>query len=340
MALKWYDGAEIYGSSSYVTRVYVSGDPAATQIESRLSPGQWSYNMASDHLTPPSLGVQNTWIVGFGLRKGSSQPFRWEFRKGATEQLRLEAVNEGGGFKFRLMRGATEVAVTTATFAYDQWHYFELKVTIRTGTNGAYELRHNEANVLSGSSVNLANVGNDGADVHSFGYTNNVGACYLDDVYICDSTGSVNNDFLGDSVVVGLLPDADGATLDWSTSTGADHYVLVDDPVTAPNNVDYVSSATNGDIDLYSFQALPSTGLGTIYGVAVSVAASLETVGSRTLRSKYRSSGGTVEDGEDFVVDGTGVVETLTIFEINPVTTNAWSATDIDTGQFGFEVVS
>lgn len=340
MTLKWMDGAEIWESGSYLARTYASSSGVVgTTSQRRIDPGDRSYSLSSGHLRTPSLGVLNIWVVGFGLRISSVNDFSWRFLKAGDEQCRLEKVQVGGAFRLRLMRGATQIAETTETFAENIWHFFELKVTVRPGTDGAYELRHNETTILSGTGVDLADTATDGCDIHSIGHTSG-SATYLDDVYICDGAGTSHNDFLGDSVVVGLLPDEDGAASDFTPSSGADHYALVDDPASGPNDAEYVESSTVGHTDLFGLPDLPTSGLGTIHGVQIAVAASLDQIGSRTLRTKFRDSGGTLANGEDFVVSGLTVVETPTIMEVNPVDDSAWTKSAIDGGQFGVEVVS
>lgn len=333
MALKWIDGGEVWADSGYWSRAYASGD-ATSSSDARLPPGTRSLSM-NDHLKTPSLGVQNTWIVGFGL-KYSAGTFEWRCLDNDVEQCNLELVDNGSSFEIALKRGATTIATTAQAFSKSTWHYFELKVTVRTGTDGAYELRCNETTVLSGTGVNLADTGSDGCDAHSFGH----GTPLMDDIYVCDDQGATNNDFLGDSVAVGLLPTADGATNDFAPSAGVDNYALVDDDEGIPSTADYVASDTNGHKDLYEFEDLPATGLGSIYGVKVTMSAAMETVGNRTLKPKFRSSGGSEGDGGDFVVDGTTVLEHPEILETNPVTASAWTKSDIDGGQLGVEVVS
>lgn len=338
MTLRWYEGAEDWAGPDYWGAAYQSGGSSAgSSTTARVPPGTRSIqNTAGNLLVTPSLSVQNTWFVGFALQGNAADDTVFSFRKAASEQCRLERVDQTGGiYKLRLMRGATQIYETTETFDSSIWHYFELQVTVRTGTNASYELRHNEVSLSSASSLNLAEAGSDGADVFGF-----APAGLTDDVYILDDQGTTNNTFLGDCVVEAVLPDGDGATTDWTTSTGVDHYLLVDDPNTVANDTDYVQSDTNGHLDLFDYAALSSTGLGTIFGVQVSARSAMTAVGTRTLRSKFRSGGGTNANGPSFVVNGTAYSEYPTIMEENPVLAAAWTKSDIDAGQFGVEVVS
>jgi hypothetical protein len=339
MTLKWLDGAELWGATGYLARGYASGTAGFETTNFRLSPGTRAYTFNSSELVTPSLGAQNTWIVGFGLNVLSAVTGEWRFLAASVEQCSLEYHDNGDStFEIKVMRGATEIDRTAEAFPIATWHYFEAKMTIRTGTNGAYEIRHNENSVLSGTLVNLADTGADGCDSHSWGHTSATIA--MDDIYICDNQGSTNNDWLGDSVCVALLPTAEGNQNDFTPSTGVDNSALVDDPDTVANATEYVSSDTNAHQDFYAYEDLPATGLGTIFGIRVVTDAAMVSVGNRTLKPKFRAASTSEGDGDDFVVDGTGIIAHTVIMEQDPVALAAWTKTEIDGGEFGVEVVS
>jgi hypothetical protein len=88
-------------------------------------------------------------------------------------------------------------------------------------------------------------------------------SAWIDDLYVCDGSGSVNNDFLGECRVLTLLPsDGNGSNNDFDTSAGgspADHGAMVND--TTPNDdTDYVSSSTVDHVDSWNYPALGYTG--------------------------------------------------------------------------------
>ena len=338
MALKWYDGAEIWAASGYQSRGYIAG--TTSFAAARISPGTTSMQFSDASLTTPSLGEQNTWIVGFGFKLGGNAG-EWRFLDASVDQCSLEIHDNGDStFEWKMMRGATELERTTEAFVYNVWHYFELKVTVRAGVNGAYELRHNENAVMSDTGINLADTGADGCDSHQFGLTPAGQTVWMDDIYICDDQGSIRNDFLGDSVIVALLSQAEGNQNDFTPSTGIDNEALIDDPSNAPSSADYVSSDTNGHQDFYTYDDLPATGIGTIFGIRVITDAAMATVGSRVLKPKFRAASTSEGDGDDFTVDGTTLLSYPVIMEQDPVALSDWTKTEIDGGEFGVEVVS
>jgi hypothetical protein len=339
MTLKWMDGAEIWAASGYQSRGYLAGSTGFT-ASARISPGTQAMTFNGTSLTTPSLGEQNTWIVGFGF-KLSGNAGEWRFLDAGVDQCSLEIHDNGDStFEWKMMRGATELERTAESFAKDVWHYFEAKVTVRTGANGAYELRHNENNVMSDTGVNLADTGSDGCDAHQWGLAPAAQIITMDDIYICDDQGSTNNNFLGDSVIVGLLTQAEGNQNDFTPSTGTDNEALVDDPSNSPSTADYVSSDTVAHQDFYTYDNLPATGLGTIFGIRVVTDAAMQTAGSRTLKPKFRAASTSEGDGTTFAVDGVTVLSYPIIMEQDPVAVGAWTKTEIDGGEFGIEVVS
>jgi len=331
------DGAEVWAATGYQSRGYLAGTSGFSTA--RISPGASSMTFNGTSLTTPAFGQQNVWTVGFGF-KLSGNVGEWRFLDGGVEQCNLEVVDGSGVFELRLKRGATTIDTTSETFAKDVWHYFEFQVTVRTGTNGAYELRHNENNVMSGASVNLADTGSDGCDSHQFGLTVAAQVLGMDDIYILDDQGTTNNDFLGDSVIVALEAQADGNQNDFTPSAGGVNADLIDDPSDTPSSADWISSDTNAHQDFFTYDNMPATGIGTIFGLRVVTDAAMQAVGSRVLKPKFRAASTSEGDGADFTVSGTTLLSYPVIMEQDPVAAAAWTKTEIDGGEFGVEVVS
>lgn len=336
MALKWIDGAEGWGDATYAARAYQDTANVAVTTP-RVSPGLRAFTLNGGRMQTPSLGVQNTWIVGMGIRMATVITGMVKFFSGGSEQCRFEVENSGGLPRWRLRRGATVVA-TSPTFALNQWFYFEFKVDVLT-SGATYELRQNEVNILSGSGANLANTGANGADSIGWGY--HTGTLLFDDIYILDSTGAApQNTFLGDVVAVHVLPAAEGHQNDFTPSTGTNNAANVDDPETAASGADYNSSDTNAQEDYYTFADMPATGLGTIYGIRISGSWAMASTGSRVARYRYYNGSTEFTLGNNVSAASTGIVELPQISETNPNTGVAWTKAEIDAAEFGVEVVS
>ena len=349
MACVWIEGHESHRISTQYARKYASQSGNFTAVSGRVF-GFGGGVQAPVMVTPP-VGSGNTFVMGFGFRFAShltvlnsgNQGFYVE--TGPDEQFHLEFESGSGlGVRFNLKRGSTTVA-TSSYFDFAVWHYIELKVTVRTGTNGAYELRHNGVLDISGTSVDLADTGGDGWDVFAYRFTSNVSnSVYLDDTYICDGTGAKNNDFLGPSIVEAVEVNADGTTnqFDQNSSVSA-AYTHVDDPgQSTPDDTTtggYIGSDTNTHKDLFAFTDLTQI-TGTIHAVQLGVQMAMGATGTRTVKTKYRDPDTTEADGTSHVVDSTNYDEFTEVFDNNPASAAAWDVTDIDGGEFGVEVVS
>lgn len=349
MACVWIEGFESHRTASQYQRKYATFTGSFTATAGRVF--GFSGGVQSTVAVTPNVGSGNTFVVGFGVRYAShatainSGNQGLYIETGVDEQCHLEMESGSGlGIRFHLKRAGTTIA-TSSYFDFGVWHYIELKLTVRTGTNGAYELRHNGVLDISGTSVNLADSGGDGWDVFAWRYTSNVSnTLRYDDVYVCDGTGSKNNDFLGPSIVEAIEVNADGATnqFDQNSSVSAAYTHVDDVGSSSPDDTTtggYIGSDTNTHKDLFAFTDLTQI-TGTIHAVQLGVQMAMGATGTRTVKTKYRDPDTTEADGVSHVVDSTAYDEFTEVFDDNPASALAWDVTDIDDGQFGIEVVS
>ena len=343
MVLRWVEGFETHQIAAQWDRRYASRS-GSFAIEAGRVFGS-AGTLAAPIWVAPSFGLADTWGIGFGLRiealvsglNSGAQGLYLE--KGTTEQIHLEIVSNAGSFELRVMRGATQLGITTSTFAYGSWHHFELKVTVHTLT-GAFELRHNEANVLSGSGVNTANAGSNQADVFAIRFTTTSTNARFDDIFVWDGTGSVVNDFQGDAVIEGIEVTGAGASTQWTPSAGS-NFDNVDDPGNSvPDDAGaggFNSSDTASQIDLYAFSDLTQID-GAIIGVQLDTQLAMASAGSRTVDTKYRDPDTTVVDIASKAVTSTSYDSFHDVMSVNPNGGAAWDVADVNGGQFGVEI--
>jgi hypothetical protein len=343
MVARWIEGFETHQNNAQFDRRYATRTGSFPIVAGRV------FGSAGTIGTPvwvaPSFGLADTWGIAFGLRveaqvsslNSGFQGFYIE--KGTAEQVHLEIVSNAGSFELRVMRGATQLGITTSTFALNAWHHFELKVLVHTST-GTFELRHNEVNVLSGSGVNTANAGSNQADVFAIRFTTTSTSVRVDDFLVWDGTGSVVNNFQGDTVVEGITVTGAGATTQWTPSAGS-NFQNVDDPGTSGpvdtgtggNN----SSDTAAQVDLYAFSDLTQID-GTIIAVQLDTQLAMASAGSRTVDTKYRDPDTTVVDIASKAVTSTSYDSFHDVMSVNPNGGAAWDVADINGGQFGVEI--
>jgi hypothetical protein len=345
MALRWIEGWETHTGTAQLGRKYATQTGSIVVQSGRVFGN--SAGVLSLVAVTPSFGLQDTLVLGIGVRLSSQQAGLnsnaqgFYFERGGLEQAHVEFVSNAGSFEFAIKRAGTTIFTTSSAFAYGVWHYFEFKLTLDT-TTGAYEIRQNESTIASGSSVNLANTGSDQADGFAIRFTSNVStSLFLDDIYVLDTTDSVNNDFKGDSVVEGILPNANGATIQWTNLGGsASNFQNVDDAATTPTDGTNANSGdTLGEKDLYALGDLTQI-TGDVHGVQVGVQLALDTAGTRDVDVRFRDQTTSEAVIDTHTVASTTYDEFTTILDENPVTTNPWSISDIDNGQFGVEVAS
>ena len=357
MVLRMLEGFETKRqNATKLTRIYtVTGTPSyASGRKAGFGAQSNNASILSQQLVNPD---ENTWIVGFAVRKtteptlGSNSTAGIEIHNAGGEQCNLRMIDAGGGaYKMELRRGTTVIDTTTGGFVWGSpkaWMYFQLKVTVRTGTDGVYELRSYDylgASTVefSGATVNLANQATDGADRVKVSWVTDSGASVLiDDIVVMDSTGAKNNDFMArPAVILGGLPNAEGNQLDWDPSLGGDHWVEVDEGATTSTDTDKVTAQVIGNIDLYNYEdfALINASGTAVLGVQVISTAAMVASGQRTLRVRVRESAAEAT-GVNFIVNDLTLRSFRDLFDQNPTGTPAdWTKTTLEAAEFGIEI--
>ena len=218
--------------------------------------------------------------------------------------------------------------------APNRWHYIEAKARLH-GSEGFCEVRVDEATVLRLENVNTkyhaaATVIN---GIALSGGCSSSEYVYVDDLYILDDAGTINNDFLGNIRVESLTPTADGALNAWTPSAGSDHWPLIDE--VPPDMADYVATDTPGAIDTYHLTDLITSSVG-IHGVQHLFYAREADAAGRILRPVVR------QGGANHFGDGQALTTTeayaRAISETNPATGLAWTEDDVNAhAEFGME---
>lgn len=297
-----------------------------------------------------AITSSTTVVVGFAMRWGAmpsaitTSPFTpVTLYSGGVVVLSMRfsstgvvTVNRGATSATGTTLGTTSVAMPT-----DQatWQYIEMKVVASTGTGGSVVVRQDGVETLNITSQNtgataFTEVGfRDGLSVNNEPYG---GRASFDDIYVLNTSGSVNNDFLGDVRVYGIWPDGDGATsgLTGSDGNSTDNYLLVDDATAgAPDTADYVGSGTPGTKDTYTYTDLSA--LVTVKGVQVDSYVVKTDAGQISGRN-VASDGTNTVTGSDVALS-TSYAGRSSIME-NAPDGAAWTASKVNSTQFGWEV--
>lgn len=274
-------------------------------------------------------------IVGMAFKySGTDGATAFGLRDGVVNSTRITMRSDG---RIQIMRGDTTVVASSlpGVIPLGEWFYLEAKYAFGE-TTGAAEVRVNGNTVIGLTNVNTSDSGVSGYSniiVGAVGTGSAVGAGLVDDLYLCDTSGSVNNDFLGDCRVDAYLPTSDGALSAWTPEPAGVHYTTVDDAT--PNATDYVSSATVGNKELFGVPDMINTPL-SIFGVQLAAAAWKTDAGFREIKNIVRVS------GTDYPSSALAVTETsaykLNIWDQNPATSTAWTDAAVNAAEWGVEV--
>lgn len=342
MTMIWIEGFEGFGTSNGVApdgmeeKYDAVNRIAFTDVEAgRIAGHSWLTNTSSTpYIRTKDLGAQTEIVVGFGFM---------------CEQLRttgiLQFVEPADlvGLRLYLTLGG-EIAVynwiallgTTsgANIRPGKWYYIECKANI-SNTTGSVVIKINEEQKLSLSNKDTQRSGT--AEWRKFQllgsgvYPDNFS---FDDWYVFNTSGSVNNDFVGSTRIDGILPNAAGDQTDWTPSAGANYTTVDENPATG--DTDYVESSTSTDQDLYNYASVPTT-LNVIHGVQINTDVRETDASDFTLKTLIKTGTTTSADSAQAIA-GTSYETLYRIAEQDPDTSAAWTSSGINGAQFGIEV--
>lgn len=247
----------------------------------------------------------------------------------ATLHLGLFLHSDG---RLQVKRSTTALATTAgAVITTDTWHSIEIIGTIDDAA-GVVSVYVDNVQVINISGVDTRNAGN--------AYINRVrlscpdgsgstGISHHDDFYVASTTTRI-----GECRIKTIRPNADTAEKDFARSAGSDNFALVNETV-VDGDTTYVQASTSGDLDLYELGDV-GVASATIHCVQPVVFAKKTDVSARSLHLPI-NTGGTQSDGASTAL--------LTAYDhisrplaVNPVTTAAWTLSEVDALQAGLKV--
>jgi hypothetical protein len=340
MALLFMDGFDHYASAD-VNKKWNTG---GTITAARGRRGTAALTTGVSSLITKTIPNTETIIVGFAFKIGTlglnGNYLVIGFRDGASLQCELRWNNITRLLSITRNGTAISGAVGTTVIPTGVFNYIEIKAKISdslsenefivrlNGTNEIVVPAGSDTKVTSNAYANVVTIGSD---------SSTTGAGYdIDDFYICNTLGSINNDFLGDCRIDTIMPNADGTYSDGTPSTGSDNYATVDEiPI---STADFNTLANNGDRDSYQHGGLPLVTGSLVYGVQVNAAVDKDDSGARSAATFIRS--GTVdEDGASVGLSTTyGILRD--VYELNPDGNVAWDKTSVDNAEFGVVVTA
>ena len=353
MSILWADGFDGYGN---FTGLQVNNGPWFDYFIGLA----WGFNTAYGRRTGSyGIGSGNsghckkyfgnnlaTVIWGSGVYRlgsysaASSQAGFLRFFSGATAQVSL-CYGGGASNKLVVRRGdynGTVIGTTDTDFLQNTWRFIEIKVYFHASA-GTVEVKFDGVTVLSLTGQNTDPAGTGYGTLFHIEHTSTTN--YYDDMYLVDTNGSINNDFLGDVRIDAYRPTSDGSYETFSLSTGSDMYALIDEYT--PNNTDYVQGDSVNEVFTTKITSTEKTGpdgvVLDILGVVVTnFTYNPEGGGIRKVKPICKSSA-SEELGAEYTLT-TAYTAALAVLELNPNGDVAWTSDTINTAEFGLKVTA
>lgn len=266
------------------------------------------------------------------LPSNSAHPPFFRFEDGANAEIfRIEPTTTGALQVFYAGGDSTTVAPVMVANA---WQHIEVKVTV-SATVGTIEIRREGVAVLELTGLNT---GTASAEQCSICSRNNGSTLqtpstyYVKDWVIWDGAGSINNDFLGSVIVYPLLTASD-ISLNWTPSTGATGFDLIDEA--PPVDGDYIEAPDPAPAPaVMSLTDLPAD-VTSVKGLITVVRAAKTDGGDGNLQTSLISN----------AVTGNGTDRAITtafsyyrdVFELDPDTSAAWLPSAVDAADIQFD---
>lgn len=276
----------------------------------------------------PPGGVLTAFGLGFALNPSSlpasgTSTSLIKMRAGATAFFKV-AVDSVGRFSVTDTTGTSSMSAPCVVAG--NWGYFEFSATCNAST-GSWAVKWNGETVLSGTGRNT------GTAINSIGFqslslsTN----CGFDDMYISDSA-----DTIGEIRIDTLRPSADTATKNFTPNSGSNNFSRVNE-TTCDGDTSYNQTTTVGAKDLFDLNDLATTPSNVI-GVKSVLIGEKDNVSVSGVRTNLVEGGTTTNGTERFLANGSYRYMADTLM-LNPRTGAAWTYTQLNSTQLGYEVV-
>ena len=265
--------------------------------------------------------------VVLGVRDADSQVAHL-LKLGADARLKLYRWLGGGEGGYEQL-----LAISVASAAARGWHYIELQVTQGT-SNGVLSVRINGVLAIQLSAQETQQGG--GALLTAFvgalpGQPSPVGVD-VDDLYIADTLGTINNAFLGDVRVDALRARADGRLNQWTVNpAGTAAWQAVSDEAEATA----ISAPSMGLRQSFDVEPLPVMATPAIYGVQLTMLARKTDAGLGKVKGLVVSGAQSATSAE--IVLQEQLAWQSTLFERNPSGNAPWTEASLNAAEFGVE---
>lgn len=348
MSLLWIEGFEAFGVTNGSAPVGLrqkydnafSDATIGTVQAGRTMGHSMRLTTGTTYLGKTVSAGATTLIVGFGFymdAHATAEQVILQFWDETNIQGTL-AIQTSGLFKY--YRGGTLIGSTGTLLGTSSgsalvngtWMYVELKVKFH-GSTGTVDIQINGVNTLSLTAQNTDRTGSGNATGFMLeGSITGADHTQFDDLYVCDTSSSYNNDFLGPQVVRMIVPLSDGGTNQYTPDTGSTHYNrLTENP---QDTTTYLSDSASGDRELFNFGGL---NLGSVLGLQINSVTAITDATVYSIKNSTHTAGGTDTDQSAITIADPNYQTVANVLQTNPETALPWTVAQVDACQFGFK---
>jgi len=250
-----------------------------------------------------------------------------EIRDAGNVNIMKITVESDGSLGFYKGAAKTLMARSDPLITAASWSHIEVKCVI-DNLVGSIEA---QVNGLPAFVLTNQNLGVAAATQLIFGCFEGSGSgatidFYFDDIVVWDTSGTVNNDFLGPQRVETIFPTSDTAAADFTKVGTANGYDCIDN-VPPDDDTTYIAGAVVADVSEFGLGTLPAN-TASIVGVFVHTLARLSDAGTGNVQVSL-VSGAAVSLGPDKVLTS-GYAYHGGVHEVDPNTSAAWTKSGVE----------
>jgi hypothetical protein len=235
-------------------------------------------------------------------------------------------------------RGDGSVSLKSESFPLGNeiWHWVEFHY-LMSSTNGTMEAWLDGTQVINVTGVNTTYY-NSSSFVGVYICTSDNGyslyTAYVDDLYILNTSGSVNNGRLGDSRIITLEATSDASPNNGTPYSGSTHYGAIDEAQWSSSNYLTITN-TSGQEELFGFASMAISPQ-NIWNVRVLSVAEKTDSGAASAEMVVSSSGVVANGGSQSVLTSWSVLDGL--FSVDPNTSSQWTTSAVNSLKAGYKV--
>lgn len=346
MALKILDGFDQYGNVSGLLTRWVTSNPTGSLAlaTGRFGAGtglavEINRNAGQGNLVRDLPGNFTELYLGFAFKANSlgdgDRSVLYIVKGDEVVQIGLAFDTSGHLIAYRGTALETVLGTSTEVITQDVWCAIEMHVVCHPSA-GVVQVKLDGTQVLNLTGVNTqrSGVNTNLNQLLMFGHNSGGGTKQWDDLWVADTSGGVNDSWLGDMRVKTVYPTGTGAADLWTPSSGAS-WECVDD-VPPDGDASYVSDDTVGERATWALANIATDDV--VHGIEVVCQARKDDATAREIATVIRT-GGTNYDGSAAALT-TSYAYYGTLYDENPGTSAGWTRAEIDGLEAGVKVAS